>query len=114
MAGFEIGGSGNEYDKYYAAQNNAGGKPKVKGKKPRKLTPEEQKIIQEKFNGKPAKPIMKYGINVPSSQEPIPRYAINFPANQNPPKPEGPVMKYGINTPAPIPKYAINFPKKNN
>ncbi len=92
MAGFEIGGGGNEYDRYYAA--NEGG---PKGKKnvkngPKKLTKAQKEALMEALKrGKlkpPANAVMKYGINTP-----VPKYAINFPS-----------------TPGGNPKYAINFP----
>ena len=125
MAGFEIGGSGNEYDKYLAGSKGPQPKPKKKDKPT--LTPAQKRKLQELINGKqkPPKVTTKYGVNTPQLPPQLPpgshtKYGINTP--QLPPQlPPGSHTKYGVNTPQfpQLPpngetqtRYGINFPKK--
>ena len=109
MAGFEIGGSGNEYDKYLAAGNKVEKGSTDGGKKPKKLTPKQKEQLREalkKGKLRPTCPNTKYGINLPDS--PIhTKYGLNCP-------PPTVNTKYGINFPPPPPstKYGINTPPK--
>jgi len=118
MSGFEIGGVGNVYDRYYSAiRNNIAWRGQTNGEnRPTIDLPDGEKL-------KPANPNTKYGINLPNVQThtkygincSLPdevvistKYGINCP-------PPSSYMKYGINVPHPSAstKYGINYPPTN-
>ena len=119
MAGFEIGGNGNEYDKYLQNASNAK-KPKPKPGKKIVLTKEQQQAIQDmlkKGKLRPPKTNTKYGTNTPHLPQKLPdggimhtKYGANTP--QLPPHlpqfPDGGAhTKYGANTPQ-LPQFPPN------
>lgn len=114
MAGFNIGGSGNEYDKLFASgalppqQDNSGGV----GRKRLRLTKKQKAQLAEALqNGRvrPTGPQTKYGVNLPPTTTTHTKYGINCSL------PDQPTVntKYGINCPPPSSqtKYGINFPQ---
>lgn len=113
MAGFNIGGNGNEYDKFLAANNGISNQNNKtdKAKKPKKLTEKQMEQLRDAIkDGKlrPEPPKTKYGINLPNNETHT-KYGINCSL------PDKPTVntKYGINCPPPSAqtKYGINFPQ---